>query len=58
MCLFKITKCLSRKNLPFSKKADVYFRVQKLINKNSMGEVFKVMLATRDDCNFNSGFIK
>ena len=46
------------KNLPFSKKADIYYRVQKLINKNSMGEIFKVMLATRDDCNFNSGFIK
>ena len=46
------------KNLPFSKKADIYYRVQKLINKNSMGEIFKVMLATRVDCNFNSGFIK
>lgn len=46
------------KNLSFSKKADIYYRVQKLINKNSMGEIFKVMLATRVDRNFNSGFIK
>ena len=35
------------KNLPFSKKADIYFRVKRLIDKNSMGELFKVILATK-----------
>ena len=34
------------KNLPFSKKADIYFRLKRLIDKNEMGELFKVMLIT------------
>ena len=45
------------KNLPFSKKADIYFRVKRLIDKNSMGELFKVMLATKKNVNFQTGFI-
>jgi cyclopropane-fatty-acyl-phospholipid synthase len=45
------------KNLPFSKKADIYFRVKKLIDKNSMGELFKVMLATKKNVNFQTGFV-
>ena len=32
------------KNLPFSKKADIYFRLKRLIDKNQMGDLFKVML--------------
>ena len=35
------------KKLPFSKKADIYFRVKRLIDKNLMGELFKVMLITK-----------
>ncbi len=45
------------KNLPFSKKADIYFRIKRLIDKNSMGELFKVMLATNKNVNFQTGFI-
>ena len=45
------------KNLPFSKKADIYFRIRRLIDQNSMGELFKVMLATKKNINFKTGFI-
>jgi cyclopropane-fatty-acyl-phospholipid synthase len=44
------------KNLPFSKKADIYFRVKRLIDKNSMGVLFKVLFATNKDTKFNIGF--
>ncbi len=44
------------KNLNFSKKADIYYRIQKLIGKKFMGEVFKVMLITNKEINFNLGF--
>ena len=44
------------KNLPFSKKADIYFRLKRLIDKNEMGELFKVMLITNKKTNFNIGF--
>jgi len=45
------------KNLPFSRKADIYYRVKKLIDNNSMGEIFKVILATDKNTNFKIGFI-
>ena len=45
------------KNLPFSKKADIYFRVKRLIDENSMGELFKVILATKKNVNFQTGFV-
>ena len=45
------------KNLPFSKKADIYYRIKRLIDKNSMGELFKVMLATNKNVNFKTGFV-
>jgi len=44
------------KNLTFSKKADIYFRLKRLIDKNEMGELFKVMLITNKKTNFNLGF--
>jgi cyclopropane-fatty-acyl-phospholipid synthase len=44
------------KNLPFSKKADIYFRLKRLIDKNEMGKLFKVMLITNKKTNFNIGF--
>ena len=46
---------LSR-NLPFSKKADIYFRLKRLIDKNQMGDLFKVMLVTDKKINFKIGF--
>jgi len=44
------------KNLPFSKKTDIYFRVKRLVDKNLMGELFKVMLITRQNTKFQTGF--
>ncbi|MDC0142824.1 hypothetical protein OAI70_01795 [Candidatus Pelagibacter sp.] len=44
------------KNLPFSKKADIYFRLKRLIDKNQMGNLFKVMLITNKKINFKTGF--
>ena len=44
------------KNLPFSKKADIYFRVKRLIDENSMGGIFKVMFATNKNIKFQTGF--
>ncbi len=46
---------LSR-NLPFSKKADIYYRLKRLIDKNQMGDLFKVMLVTDKKINFKTGF--
>ena len=45
------------KNLPFSKKADIYYRIKRLIDKNSMGELFKVMLATNKNVKVKTGFV-
>ena len=44
------------KNLPFSKKADIYYRIKRLTDENSMGDLFKVMLITDKKINFNLGF--
>ena len=44
------------KNLPFSKKADIYYRLKRLIDKNQMGDLFKVMLITNKKINFKNGF--
>ena len=44
------------KNLPFSKKADIYYRLKRLIDKNQMGNLFKVMLITNKNIDFKTGF--
>ena len=44
------------KNLKFSKKADIYYRLKRLIDKNSMGEIFKVMFLTKKNNKFSTGF--
>ena len=44
------------KNLPFSKKADIYYRLKRLIDKDQMGNLFKVMLITNKNINFKTGF--
>ena len=46
---------LSKKML-FSEKADIYFRIKRLIDKNQMGELFKVMLITSNKNKFKLGF--
>ena len=44
------------KNMPFSKKSDIYFRIRRLIDKKQMGILFKVLFATNKKNNFNLGF--
>ena len=51
----KRAEILSR-NLPFSKKADIYYRLKRLIDKDQMGNLFKVMLVTNKNINFKTGF--
>ncbi len=46
---------LSR-NIPFSKKADIYFRIKRLIDENQMGHLFKVMFVTNYKNKFKLGF--
>ena len=53
--MLKRAEIISKK-LTFSKKADIYFRIKRLIDKNSMGELFKVLLATDQNTNFKTGF--
>jgi NADH dehydrogenase [ubiquinone] 1 alpha subcomplex assembly factor 7 len=44
------------KNMPFSKKADIYFRVKRLIDVNHMGNLFKVIFITNKKNKFKLGF--
>ena len=44
------------KNIPFSKKADMYFRVKRLIGENQMGNLFKVLFVTNKKNKFKLGF--
>ena len=44
------------KNMPFNKKADIYFRIKRLVDKNEMGDLFKVMFVTNKNNKFQLGF--
>ena len=44
------------KDLPFLKKADIYYRLQRLIDEKQMGNIFKVMLIKNKSNKFNLGF--
>ena len=44
------------KNMPFSKKADIYFRIKRLIDERQMGLLFKVMFITNHKNKFKLGF--
>ena len=44
------------KNIPFSKKADIYFRIKRLIDERQMGHLFKVMFITNPKNKFKLGF--
>ena len=44
------------KNLPFSKKSDLFYRIRRLIDEKQMGELFKVMLIKKSKNNFKTGF--
>ena len=53
--IFDRAKILSEK-MPFSKKADIYFRIKRLIDDNQMGYLFKVMFVTNHKNKFKLGF--
>ena len=44
------------KNIPFTEKADIYFRIKRLIDENQMGHLFKVMFITNHKNQFKLGF--
>ena len=44
------------RNLPFSKKADIYYRLKRLIGKNFMGKLINVMFVSKKNINFKIGF--
>ena len=44
------------KNISFSKKADLFYRIRRLIDEKQMGELFKVMLVKNKKNNFRTGF--
>ena len=54
-CCPNVTEIIS-KNLNFSKKADIYFRLRRLIDENQMGSLFKVMLIKNKENKFKLGF--
>ena len=45
------------KKLSFLKKADIYYRLRRLIDEKQMGNLFKVMLIKNKNHRFNLGFI-
>jgi len=53
--ILKRAEILSKK-MPFSKKADIYFRIKRLIDKSQMGYLFKVMFITNHKHKFKLGF--
>ena len=44
------------KNMPFSKKTDLFYRIRRLIDEKQMGELFKVMLIKNKKNKFKTGF--
>ena len=44
------------KNMQFSEKADIYFRIQRLIDEKKMGKLFKVLFITNHKNKFKLGF--
>ncbi len=44
------------KNIPFSKKSDLFYRIRRLIDEKQMGELFKVMLIKNKNNNYKTGF--
>ena len=44
------------KNILFSKKTDLFYRIKRLIDEKQMGELFKVMLIKNKKNKFKTGF--
>ncbi|MDA9752913.1 SAM-dependent methyltransferase [Candidatus Pelagibacter sp.] len=45
------------KNIAFSKKTDLFYRIRRLIDEKQMGKLFKVMLIKKKKNNFKTGFL-
>jgi len=44
------------KNMPFSEKADIYYRIKRLIDESQMGDLFKVLFVSNLKNKFKLGF--
>ena len=44
------------KDIAFSKKTDLFYRIRRLIDEKQMGELFKVMLIKSKNNKFQTGF--
>ena len=44
------------KNIPFSEKSDLFYRIRRLIDEKQMCELFKVMLIKMKKNKFKTGF--
>ena len=44
------------KNIPFTEKSDLFYRIRRLIDEKQMGELFKVMFIKKKKNKFNTGF--
>ena len=44
------------KNIPFSKKTDLFYRIRRLIDEKQMGKLFKVMMIKNVKNKFKTGF--
>jgi len=53
--ILKRAEILSR-NMPFSKKADMYYRIKRLIDERQMGDLFKATFVTNKKNKFKLGF--
>ena len=53
--IFDRAEILAKKK-PFSEKADIYFRIKRLIDDSQMGHLFKVMFVTNHKNKFKLGF--
>ena len=53
--ILKRAEILSR-NMLFSKKADMHYRIKRLIDEKEMGNLFKVTFITNKKCKFKLGF--
>ena len=44
------------KKMTFKEKANMYFRLKRLVDYNEMGNIFKVLFAQKKDNKFSLGF--
>jgi len=44
------------KNVKFNVKADIYYRLKRLLDRNEMGQIFKVIFFKKKGVKFNLGF--